>query len=108
MPKIARQHVLSNDAYAQAAQCLKSIAHPHRLIIVHLLLTGRHTVGDLAQACGISSAAASGHLRILADRGLLDPQREGQQVYYEVAEPGLAGIMQCIESRFGGRNGKRR
>ena len=35
-------------AFAQAAECLKTLAHPVRLRFVQLLLHGRYTVGELA------------------------------------------------------------
>lgn len=50
------------DALEQAAECLKILAHPHRLRIVQMLLRDRYTVGELAEACGIPSHMASEHL----------------------------------------------
>jgi hypothetical protein len=34
--------------------------------------------------------------------GLLCSERAGRRTYYQVAQPHLAEIMACIESRFGG------
>jgi len=36
----------SPQAFAQAAECLKTLAHPARLRMVQLLLHGRFTVGE--------------------------------------------------------------
>jgi DNA-binding transcriptional ArsR family regulator len=90
------------DALAQAAECLKTLAHPHRLRIVEMLLGGRYTVGELAEACGIPSHMASEHLRLMQRCGFLDATREGRTVYYAIIEPHLADIMGCITDRFGG------
>ena len=90
------------DALQQAAECLKTIAHPHRLRMVQMLLTGRYTVGELAEACGIPSHMASEHLRLMQHCGLLGSEKEGRKTYYEIAEPHLENIMTCIEARFGG------
>lgn len=84
-----------------AAECLRTLAHPVRLRIVQMLLNGRYTVGELAEACEIPSHMASEHLRLMKHCGLLDSRREGRRTYYEVAEPQLAGIMACVENRFG-------
>lgn len=92
----------SLDALGEAAECLKTLAHPHRLRIVQLLLRGRYTVGELAEACKIPSHMASEHLRLMQRCGFLTSQREGRRNYYSVAEPHLANIMSCIEDRFGG------
>ena len=89
------------EALAQAAECLRTLAHPHRLRMIQMLLAGRYTVGQLAEACGILPHVASEHLRLMKDRGLLRSQRDGRKIYYEVAEPGLSGIMHCVEGRFG-------
>jgi len=89
------------DALADAAECLKTLAHPHRLRMVQMLLRGEYTVGELADACEIPSHMASEHLGKMKDRGLLNAERRGRSMYYGIAEKGLAGIMHCVESRFG-------
>jgi DNA-binding transcriptional ArsR family regulator len=92
-------------ALEQAAECLKTLAHPHRLRMVQMLLGGRYAVGELAQACGIASHMASEHLRLMQRCGLLRVDKEGRKAYYQVAEPHLASIMACIEARFGAGGG---
>jgi len=87
-------------ALEEAAECLKTLAHPHRLRIVQMLLRGRYTVGELAEACGIPSHMASEHLRLMQRCGLLTSEKEGRKAFYSVAEPHLASIMQCVEARF--------
>jgi DNA-binding transcriptional ArsR family regulator len=89
------------DALAQAAECLKVVAHPHRLRMIQMLLRGRYTVGELAEACGIASHMASEHLRLMQRSGLLAAKKDGRKAYYEIAEPHLANIMICVEERFG-------
>jgi DNA-binding transcriptional ArsR family regulator len=89
------------DALEQAAECLKTLAHPHRLRMIQMLLRGQYTVGELAEACGIPSHMASEHLRLMQRCGLLSPKKDGRKAYYQIAEPHLANIMTCIEERFG-------
>lgn len=86
----------------QAAECLKTLAHPHRLRMIQMLLRGRYTVGELAEACEIPSHMASEHLRLMQRCQLLNSQRDGRCIYYSIAEPHLVSIMTCIETRFGG------
>ena len=93
------------DARAQAAECLRTLAHPHRLRMVQMLLQGRYTVGELAEACGIRSHMASEHLRLMQRCGFLTSEKDGRKAYYRVVELHLASIMACIEARFaGGKN----
>lgn len=99
--KQSSPELLGLDALALAAECLKTVAHPHRLRMIQMLLRGRYTVGELADACEIPSHMASEHLRLMQRCGLLDSSKEGRRTYYRVAEPHLAKIMQCVERRFG-------
>jgi ArsR family transcriptional regulator, zinc-responsive transcriptional repressor len=94
--------LIALESLGQAAECLRTLAHPHRLRIVEMLLGGRYTVGELADACGIPSHMASEHLRLMQRCGFLASEREGRTVYYNVVEPHLANIMNCIAERFGG------
>jgi ArsR family transcriptional regulator, zinc-responsive transcriptional repressor len=89
------------EALEQAAECLKTLAHPHRLRIIQMLLQGRYTVGELADACGIPSHMASEHLRLMQRSGFLTSEKEGRRAYYRIAEPHLADIMACVQGRFG-------
>jgi predicted transcriptional regulator len=84
-----------------AAECLRTLGHPHRLRIVQMLLRDRYSVGELAEACGIASHQASEHLRLMQRCGFLSSKKEGRHTYYEVQEPHLENIMNCIEDRFG-------
>jgi len=100
--KPAKLHKLTSlDALEQAAECLKTLAHPHRLRMVQMLLRGRYMVGELAEACGIPSHMASEHLRLMQRCGLLTNEKEGRKAYYQIVEKHLANIMACIEARFG-------
>ena len=88
------------QAFAEAAECLRTLAHPVRLRMVQLLLHGRYTVGELAEDCGVPDNVASEHLRLMQRCGFFTSEREGRKVFYQVAEPHLANLMQCVEGRF--------
>jgi DNA-binding transcriptional ArsR family regulator len=92
------------DALSEAAECLKTLAHPHRLRMVQMLLQGDFTVGELAEACELPTAMASEHLRLMQRCGFLNSTKDGRKVYYRVAEPHLKEILGCVERRFGGRS----
>ncbi len=95
--------LISDAGLRQAAECLRTLAHPSRLQIVQLLLTGRSfTVGELAERCGLPQPVTSEHLRLLLRCGFLHNERQGRQVFYQVCEPHLADLMACIRGRFGG------
>ncbi len=89
------------EALEAAAECLRVLAHAHRLRIIQMLLAGRYSVGELADACGIQSHMASEHLRLMQRCGFLRAEKEGRFTYYRVEEKHLSNIMACIEDRFG-------
>ena len=91
---------MEHEVLEHAAECLRTIAHPQRLRIIQILMRRECSVGELASACDIQSHVASEHLRLLKDRGLLKSQRQGRHIFYSIAEPALASIMSCVESRF--------
>jgi DNA-binding transcriptional ArsR family regulator len=90
----------SLESLEAAAECLRTLAHPHRLRVIQLLLRGEYNVGQLAEACGIQNHVMSEHLRLMRDRGFLGSERRGREIYYRIVEPGLQGIIACIERRF--------
>lgn len=97
----SKLRLTSLTALGDAAECLRTLAHPHRLRMVQMLLQGRYTVGELAEACEIPSHMASEHLRLMQRSGFLSQEKEGRFVYYVIAEPQLANILGCVEARFG-------
>jgi len=93
--------LLGAEAAEQAASCLRTIAHPERLRIIELLLDAqRRSVTEISEALSIAQPVVSTHLRLMRDRGLIEPEREGRSVYYRVAEPHLRDVMKCVKSRF--------
>ena len=102
MGKRGRQLRLTDlEALERAAECLRTLAHPHRLRMIQMLLQGQFTVGELAERCGIPPNMASEHLRLMQHCGFLQSEKDGRKRFYSVTEPHLASILQCIEARFG-------
>lgn len=97
-----KQQLTDLESLAQAAECLKILAHPHRLRMIQMLLQGQYSVGELADACEIPSHMASEHLRLMQRCNFLSSEKDGRKTYYSVIEPHLQNIMTCIEDRFGG------
>ena len=64
-------------ALGQAAECLKTLAHPVRIRMVQLLLHGRYTVGELAEDCDVPDNVASEHLQADAALWFLSQRTRG-------------------------------
>ena len=92
------------DSLAQAAECLRALAHPMRLKILFLLESNRWTVGELAEACSIRSHVASEHLRLMQRCQMLSVEKEGQKTYYQICEPQVHAILACMREKFSDHN----
>jgi DNA-binding transcriptional ArsR family regulator len=93
------------DEYLQerldrAARCLKVVAHPIRLMIIHLLGAGELSVQELEKAVGISQSSVSQHLGLLRDKEILESRRVGQQVFYRLRDPRLLQLTEITRELF--------
>ncbi|MHC5033806.1 MAG: ArsR/SmtB family transcription factor [Planctomycetota bacterium] len=88
--------LLPAQILAEAAECLRVLAHPIRLRIVDILMQGQFPVGEIAKLCQVQPNQTSEHLRLLKGHGLLDSERRGRAVFYKIADPRLPGLLKCI------------
>src|SRR5208337_4129757 len=69
---------------AGAALMMKQLANPKRLLILCQLLSSARSVGELADAVGLSQSALSQHLAKMREAGLVETEKKGQMVYYRL------------------------
>jgi ArsR family transcriptional regulator len=79
---------LRKQAQAQASFC-GIFGNPQRVLILWALADRELSVGDIATAVEASLQNTSRHLHLMKDRGVLIARREGQTVYYRVANSDL-------------------
>jgi len=94
-----------NDEYMKArlekaSRCLKVLAHPMRLMIIHLLGEGEMSVQELEKAVGISQSSVSQHLSLLKDKEILDSRRVAQQVFYRLRDQRLLQLTAITRELF--------
>lgn len=80
----------------EAAALLKALAHEARLMVLCQLLEGEHSAGALQEASGLSQSALSQHLARLREDGLVATRRDAQMIYYHLAEPNVARVLQTL------------
>ena len=68
---------------------IDAIAHPGRRALLQLVLDQELPVGELAQRAGLSQPAASQHLKVLRDAGLVRGRVDGRRRLYRVDLEGL-------------------
>lgn len=79
------------------AEIVKAMAHPIRLQIIAILCERNEKVGRLAECLQVSQAIISQQLRILRMSGLVEATRENGFAWYQLAEPQLKKMIQCME-----------
>jgi DNA-binding transcriptional ArsR family regulator len=84
----------------KAARCLKVLAHPTRLLIIHFLGQGELSVQELEKALGISQSNVSQHLGLLKDKEILESRRVAQQVFYRLRDPRLLQLTAIARELF--------
>ena len=80
---------------------LKAASDPTRLRLLALLAAGESMVGELQEVLDQSQPRVSRHLRILAEGGLADSFRDGQNVYYCLpADPSARAFVSVLIGRM--------
>ena len=85
---------LTQEVSELHANVCSGLADPRRILILYALAENPHNVSELAEAVGISQPAASRHLNILRERGMVTAQRDGQSVIYQLAD---ARVIQALD-----------
>jgi len=82
-----------------AAKLFDGFADPTRMSVLAVLARrGEMSVGELVEAVGATQPRMSVHLRCLAWCGYVKGRREGQRVYYSIADERVLQILRLGEA----------
>ena len=95
----ARMGELQRSA-RRAAPLLKAMANPARLVIVCQLAEGERSVGQIADAVGLSQSGISQHLAVLRREHIVATRRDKQTVFYSIASSDVMAIMTTLHRVF--------
>lgn len=88
---------LQVEKLEMASSKLRAMAHPMRIAIMDLLQGGNQlSVTDIYRKLKIEQAAASHHLNILKNKGILSSHRDGKKIFYSLKNNVLTEIIDCI------------
>ncbi len=90
--------LIDMETLERVAPVIRNAAHPLRLRILDYLHHegGPRTVSQIIEATGAGQAVVSQQLRILKDQGVLSSHREGNFVLYDIANPNVLLLLECI------------
>ncbi|HOE09801.1 MAG TPA: metalloregulator ArsR/SmtB family transcription factor [bacterium] len=84
--------------YEARAEIAKALAHPTRLFLLEELSHGKRCVCELTEMVGADISTVSKHLAILKNAGLVQDEKRGVQVFYELQCPCIPKMFGCLES----------
>lgn len=88
---------LNPENLEKAAGMLKAMAHPVRISIIgYLDGNDSRTVTEIHKQLGIEQSAASHHLGILKDKGVLGSRRDGKNTFYYLKNENFMEFLNCI------------
>lgn len=83
-----------------AAELMRSLSHPQRLLVLCALVDGEKSVAELRQQLAIDQVPMSQQLMRLRSDGLVEARREGTTVYYSIVRPEVLTIVSALHAAF--------
>ena len=87
---------------------LRAIANPRRRAMLELVWDVERTAGEIARHSGLSAPAASQHLKVLRDAGLVSVRVDANRRLYRAEPARLAELRGALEAFWGERLGRLR
>lgn len=95
MPTKTRRE-LSPHALELVAARFRILGEASRLKLINELKSGEMNVSELVRATGLTQANVSRHLQTLTHAGILSRRKEGLNVIYSVADPGIFQLCDLV------------
>jgi DNA-binding transcriptional ArsR family regulator len=77
------------EIFRRHAELCKVLSSEKRLMIIALLSKRELSVGEIADATQTALTTISQHLRVLREKHVVTTRKEGQTVFYKLADPRL-------------------
>jgi ArsR family transcriptional regulator len=80
------------------AHVCSGLADPNRILILYTLKDNTYSVSELADLLGLPQPTTSRHLKVLRERGMVSAQRDGQSVFYTLADERIVQALELLRS----------
>ena len=87
---------MEDQLYTYHAEMCKVFSHPKRLELINILRDKEMSAGELGERLGLTPANLSQHLAMMRERHLLTSRKEGNMVYYRIANPRLLEALDLL------------
>ena len=75
------------------ADLFKALAHPARIRVLEILVSGDRSVGELTPLVGIEASHLSQQLAVLRRARLVTTRKDGTRVVYAIRDPELVDLL---------------
>jgi len=110
-PPLAQRPLLSSWQAGQLVGLFKVLGNDTRLRLLHALHRGGEVpVGELADQLRMRPQAVSNQLQRLADRRIVAARRDGNRVFYSIADPCVPSVLDlalCLTEETAAGDGHR-
>ncbi len=89
---------LSQEVTRLHAEICSGLADPRRILIIYALSEQPRNVSQIANEIEISQPAASRHLTILRERGIVSANRAGQSVVYMLQDKRIIQALDLLRA----------
>ena len=89
--------------FAAVAHYFSLLSEPTRLRILHAICQAEQSVSAIVAATGATQTNVSRHLALLHQAGVVSRRRDGNTVYYGVADPEFVSICRSVCVQIAGR-----
>jgi len=85
----------------EVAGILRALANERRLMVLcELAQADEANVGQLVEAAGLSQSALSQHLAKMREEGLVKFRRDGQTLWYRIADPRIHEVLKTLQRLY--------
>ena len=84
-------------------EALRAIANPRRRAMLELVWDDERSAGEIARRSGLSAPAASQHLRVLREAGLVSVRVDANRRLYRAEPTRVAEVRAALEAFWGER-----
>ena len=81
----------------RSAAVARALADAKRLCVVERLADGERSVSDLSRDVGCQVPNMSQHLAVLRSAGIVASRREGNTVFYRLADPKVLEVYRLLQ-----------
>lgn len=89
---------LRNEIDRLHAQVCNGLADPNRILILYTLAENHYNVSALARSIELPQSTVSRHLKVLRERNMVIAQRDGQSVFYSLADDRIIQALDLLRA----------